>query len=168
LTVHSPEAASKDAAFGVLWLSDFWTKTVRDTPRNALSSRKRAWHRACSCYDSKEMRMDAEVRAAFDELQRLVVGGFDSVERRLDSVDRRVEALERESAHTASLFGQLGESVATLHETMGRLEEQMGRCNARLDRLVTVFMTSKTEATVRHARLEQRLTAIEEKLRPNA
>ena len=101
--------------------------------------------------------MDADIREAFDDLKRAMVGGF-------ASQDRRLEALEREAVHTAALFGQIGESLATVHETLGRLEEQMGRCNGRLDRLVTVFMTSKTEATVRHAKLEQRLVAVEERL----
>lgn len=108
--------------------------------------------------------MDADIREAFDDLKKTMLSGFAQQSARLDSHDRRLEALERESRHTAALFGQIGESLATVHETLGRLEEQMGRCNARLDRLVTVFMASKTEATARHAKLEQRLLAVEERL----
>jgi hypothetical protein len=108
--------------------------------------------------------MEADVRQAFDTLERafttlerVIVDGFYRVERRIDSLDRRLEALERESVHTTVLFGQFGESLANL-------DEQVGRNNARLDRMTALLMASKTEATARHGQMEKRLLALEERL----
>lgn len=68
----------------------------------------------------------------------------------MESLGGRVGGLAHATGATAELFVRLSEGLA-------RVEEQLGLNNARLDRVMAMFVAARTEATLRDDRIEQRL-----------